>query len=165
MLDTAPAPCVAGDVALCAADVARGVTRLLLRHDLVAVAEVPLEGGRRADLMAVDGRGCIVIVEIKVSRADLLGDGKWPEYLPHCDRFYWAVPAGFDCAPLDAPAFLPARTGVIVADRYDAEIMREAASEPLAAPVRRRGTLALARRAARRLIAAADPEGVALPFG
>ena len=165
MLDTAPASCVDGDTALCAADVARGVTRLLLRHDLTAIAEVPLDGGRRADLMALDPRGCIVIVEIKVSRADLLGDGKWPDYLGHCDRYYWAVPAGFDCAPLDAPAFLPARTGVIVADRYDAAIVREAYTEPLAASVRRRGTLAFARRAARRLIAAADPDGATLPFG
>ncbi|MCP6423691.1 MmcB family DNA repair protein, partial [Klebsiella pneumoniae] len=62
---------------LVAADVCRGITRLFLRHELVALAEVPLDGGRRADLMAIDARGCLVIVEIKVSRADLLGDGKW----------------------------------------------------------------------------------------
>src|SRR3546814_4600534 len=52
---------------LCAADVARGVTRLLLRHGLVAMGEVPLDGGRRADLMAIDAKGGIVIVEIKRS--------------------------------------------------------------------------------------------------
>ncbi|WP_436427041.1 MmcB family DNA repair protein, partial [Enterococcus faecium] len=86
-----------------AADVARGVTRLLARHDLLAIGEVPLEGGRRVDLMAIDARGQIVIVEIKVSRADLLGDAKWTDYLDHCDRFFWAVPAGFDVAPLMGP--------------------------------------------------------------
>ena len=91
-----PATCQdAATDTLCAADVARGVTRMFLRHDLVTIHEVPLEGGRRADLMAVDARGQLVIVEIKVSRADLLGDAKWQDYLPHCDRFYWAVPAGF----------------------------------------------------------------------
>ncbi|WP_438827190.1 MmcB family DNA repair protein [Sphingomonas bacterium] len=143
---------------LCAADVCRGVTRLLFRHDLPAMAEVPLEGGRRADLMAIDGHGRVVIVEIKVSRADLLGDGKWPDYLDHCDRFFWAVPAGFDLQPLDGPAFLPERTGLIVADRYDAAIVREARVVPLPAHVRRRATLAFARRAARRLAANGDPE-------
>ena len=136
---------------------------MFLRHDLVTIHEVPLEGGRRADLMAVDARGQLVIVEIKVSRADLLGDGKWQDYLPHCDRFYWAVPAGFDASPIDGPAFLPERTGLIIADRYDAEIVREARTDPLPAHVRKRCTLAFARRAARRLIAQADPE--AMQFG
>jgi hypothetical protein len=143
---------------LCAADVARGVTRMLHRHDLTAMAEVPLDNGRRADLMAIDARGRIVIVEIKVSRADLLGDGKWPDYLGQCDRYYWALPAGFDTAPLDAPAFLPHRTGVIVADQYDAEIVREASTEALAAHVRKRCTLSFARRAARRMLALTDPD-------
>ena len=144
----------------CAADVARGVTRLFLRHDLVAIGEVPLDGGRRADLMAIDAKGCIVIVEIKVSRADLLGDAKWRDYLACCDRFYWALPAGFDLSLVDGDAFLPERTGLIVADRYDAEIVREAATSPLPAHVRKRCTLGFARRAARRLTALADPEGV-----
>ena len=151
--------------ALCAADVARGVTRMLLRHDLVAIAEVPLDGGRRADLMAVDPRGRLVIVEIKVSRADLLGDAKWPDYLAHCDRFYWAVPAGFDTRPLDGEAFLPERTGVIVADRYDAEIARPAAEHALPPHVRKRCTLAFARRAARRLVTLTDPEAVQANWG
>jgi hypothetical protein len=136
---------------------------MLLRHDLVAVGEVPLSGGRRADLMAIDPRGQIVIVEIKVSRADLLGDGKWPDYLLHCDRYYWAVPHGFDLTPLKGSAFLPERTGLIVADRYDASIIREAHSEPLAAATRKRVTLDFARRAARRLIFATDPEAGVLP--
>ena len=120
--------------------------------------------GRRADEIALCGAGRLTIVEIKVSRADLLGDGKWPDYLGCCDRYYWAVPAGFDWSPLETPAFLPERTGIIVADRYGAAIVREAATIPLAAHVRRRATLAFARRAARRVIAAADPDALALPF-
>ena len=163
MLDTAPASCADDrNPALCAADVARGVTRMLLRHDLTAIAEVPLDGGRRADLMALDVRGQIVIVEIKVSRADLMGDGKWPDYLACCDRLYWALPAGFDTSPLDTPAFLPARTGVIVADRYDAEIVREAHTVALPAHVRKRCTLGFARRAARRVAGLVDPEALTL---
>jgi hypothetical protein len=158
MLQASPRSCIEGDVALCAADVARGVTRMLLNHDLIAIGEVPLEGGRRADLMAIDSRGQIVIVEIKVSRADLLGDAKWTEYLAHCDRFYWAVPAGFDAGPIAGEAFLPDRTGLIIADRYDAAILREAQTFVLSAPVRKRCTLAFARRAARRLASLTDPE-------
>lgn len=143
---------------LAAADVTRGLCRLLLRHELTPLAEVPLDGGRRADVMALDPRGAVTIIEIKVSRADLLGDGKWQDYLAHCDRFFWALPMGFDLSPLDRAEFLPERTGIIVADRYDAAVVREAASVPLAAPARRRETLAFARRAARRLALLIDPE-------
>ena len=146
---------------LVAADVARGTCRMLLRHDIVAIAEVPLNGGRRADLMAIDAKGQLIIVEIKVSRADLLGDGKWTDYLEHCDRFYWAVPAGFDASPLEGPGFLPERAGVIVADRYDAAVVREAATVAMPAPARRRCTIALARRAARRVIGLVDPDAFA----
>jgi hypothetical protein len=143
---------------LIAADVARGVCRMLLRHDCVAMAEVPLGDGRRADLMALNVRGEIVIVEVKVSRADLIGDGKWTDYLAHCDRYFWAVPAGFDLAPLERPDFLPERAGLIVADRYDAAIVREARTVPLASATRRKCTLAFARRAARRVITLTDPD-------
>ena len=148
---TSEAPLIAGDVA-------RGVTRMLLAHDCVAIAEVPLDGGRRADLMALDSRGQIVIVEIKVSRADLLGDCKWNDYLAHCDRFFWAVPEGFDLRPFEQDCFLPARAGIIVADRYDAAVVREAATVPLASATRKKCTLAFARRAARRVINLLDPE-------
>ncbi|NIJ21276.1 hypothetical protein FHS95_002979 [Sphingomonas naasensis] len=146
------------DAPLIAADVARGVTRMLLRHDIATIAEVPLDGGRRADLMALDARGNIVIVEIKVSRADLLGDGKWTDYLAHCDRFFWAVPAGFDLRPFEQEGFLPQRAGLIVADRYDAAVVREAATVPLASATRKKCTLAFARRAARRVTHLLDPE-------
>ena len=155
------APLVDSRDRLIATDVVRGVCRMLLRHDIVAIAEVPLDGGRRADLMAIGPKGELIIVEIKVSRADLLGDAKWTDYLPHCDRFYWAVPAGFDAAPLDGDAFLPARAGVIVADRYDAAIVRDAATVAMPAPARRRCTIALARRAARRVIGLVDPDAFA----
>lgn len=144
-----------------AADVARGVCRMLLnQHDIVAIAEVPLDGGRRADLMAIGPRGELIIVEIKVSRADLMGDAKWTDYLAHCDRYFWAVPAGFDASPLNELAFLPERSGVIVADRYDAAIVREAATVAMPAPARRRCTIALARRAARRVIGLTDPDAM-----
>src|SRR3546814_20460662 len=84
--------------ALTAADVARGVCRLFASAGLVAIPEVPLPNGRRTDLTAIDAKGQITIVEIKVSRADLHGDGKWPDYFAWCARFYWAIAAGPDPA-------------------------------------------------------------------
>src|SRR5215207_5083056 len=112
---------------------ARGICRLFARNDIWCLAEMPLRNGRRADLMGVDAKGRVVIVEIKVSRADLLGDGKWPDYMAHCDRFYWGLPPQLDRACLDGAAFLPHACGVIVADGYDAEIVRPAPALPLAA--------------------------------
>lgn len=145
------------DLPLVARDVARGVSRLFFRQDLVALCEVPLANGRRADIMALDAKGGMTIVEIKCSRADLRGDGKWPEYLDYCDRFYWAVPAGFDLSPFEEEAFRPSLAGLIVADRYDAAIVREAMLRPLAAPRRRAETLRFARRAAMRVLGSLDP--------
>ena len=141
---------------LVATDVARGTTRLLAREDCLAVTEVALGNGRRADLMGLCGKGNVTIVEIKVSRADLLGDAKWTDYLAYCDRFFWAVPAGFDLTLLDREELLPARAGLIVADRYDAAIVRPALTVALAASRRRAETLRFARRAARRLIGDID---------
>ncbi len=145
------------DAPLAAQDVARGVTRLFFRQDLFALCEVPLPNGRRADMVALDGKGMLTIVEIKVSRADLLGDHKWPGYLDYCDRFFWAVPAGFSLEPFEGEAFQPDRCGLIVADRYDAAVVREAPLRKLSGNRRRAETLRFARRAARRLVGDLDP--------
>lgn len=139
-----------------AADVARGVTRLLCRQDLFAVCEMPLPNGRRADLMAIDGKGSFTIVEIKVAKADLFGDGKWRDYLDYCDRFFWAVPPHL-AAFLEEERYLPSEAGLIVADRYDAAIVRDAAHRPLAPARRKSELLRFARRSARRLAAQIDP--------
>jgi hypothetical protein len=104
-----------------------------------------------------DRRQGPAIVEIKVSRADLLGDGKWCDYLDYCDYFYWAVPAGFALEPFDRDGFRPDCAGLIVADRYDAEVVRAAPHRPLAAARRKAETLRFARRAARRLAGDLDP--------
>ncbi|WP_299195926.1 MmcB family DNA repair protein [uncultured Erythrobacter sp.] len=141
-----------------AADVARGITRLFARNDIWCLAEVPLKNNRRADLMGVDAKGLIVIVEIKVARGDLLGDSKWPDYLDFCDRFYWGVPPGLDRAPLETEAYQPDKCGVIVADGYDGEILRQAPLDPLAAARRKVQVERLARIAMRRHTALLDPD-------
>jgi hypothetical protein len=131
--------------------VARGVARMFLRHDIMVLPEVSLRNRRRADLMGIDAKGQIVIVEIKVARSDLLGDVKWTEYLDYCDRFYWALPIGFDASPVDGADFLPERTGLIIADAYDAEMVRSAATNALAPARRKTETMRLARRAMQRV--------------
>ena len=140
-----------------AAGVARGVMRLFARNDIWCLTEMPLRNGRRADLMGVDAKGQIVIVEIKVARADLLGDGKWPDYLEFCDRFFWALPPGMDRGPLDNENYRPDCCGVIVADSYDAEILRPAPLQPIAAARRKKELERLARAALRRHAGLVDP--------
>ncbi len=132
--------------------------RLFARNAIWCAAEVPLANGRRADLMGIDAKGQIVIVEIKVARGDLLGDAKWPDYLEYCDRFFWGVPPELDRAPLEREAFSPECCGVIVADAYDGEILRHAPLEPLAAARRKALTTRLARLALRRQATLLDPE-------
>ena len=151
-------PPIPADADLKAAQaVARGICRLFARNDIFCLAEMPLRSNRRADLMGIDAKGQLVIVEIKVSRADLLGDGKWTDYLDHCDRFYWGLAPHLDRACLAEPAFLPDRCGVIVADGYDAEILRPAATVPLAAGRRKVEVERLARTALRRQLGLIDP--------
>ena len=137
--------------------VARGICRLFARNDMWCLPEMPLRNGRRADLMGIDGKGQLVIVEIKVSRVDLLGDAKWPDYLDYCDRFYWGLAPHLDRACMEDTAFLPQRCGLIVADGYDAEILRPAATVPLAPARRKVETERLARAALRRQLGLLDP--------
>ena len=145
-----------------ARDVLRGVSRLLVRAGVAPLAEVALACGRRADILGLDAQGRLTLVEIKVSLADLRGDRKWPDYLGYCDRFFWAVPPGFPLALFETADFAPDRTGLLVADRFDAEEIRPAPWVPLGTARRKAETLRFARRAAARMTAMLDPEGVLL---
>jgi hypothetical protein len=107
-------------------------------------------------MMAICPKGSLAIVKIKVAKADLLGDGKWTDYLEYCDRFYWAVTPELS-AILEDERYLPSEAGLIVADRYDAALVRDAAQRPLAPARRKAELLRFARRAARRLSVQIDP--------
>lgn len=132
--------------------VQRGVMRHLSARGLVGVSEFSLVSGRRADILAVDGRGEVLIVEIKSSVADFRSDFKWPEYRAFCDRLLFAV-------PLDFPTeILPEDTGLMVADAFGAEMLREAPLHPLAGATRKALLLRFARTAASRLAALHDPD-------
>ena len=143
-----------------ALEVRRGVCRLLSETGVSLIAEVPLASGRRADLVGLDARGRFVIVEIKSSLEDLRSDSKWPEYFDHCDRFYFAT-----LADVPQEAF-PAEEGLIIADRYGAEILRESRELPMLGATRRAMLLRFARIAAMRLdrvIAHHEASGLLLP--
>jgi hypothetical protein len=137
-----------------AAAIRRGVGRLLAATGQAVLAEVPLGNGRRADLAALDRAGRISIVEIKSCRADFAADRKWPEYLDHCDRFYFAVASDFPCV------LLPREHGLIVADRYGGEIIRAAEARPLCAARRKAMLIRFGQGAAARLQALLDPAGL-----
>lgn len=139
-------------------EVARGIIRLFARNEIWCLTEMPLRNNRRADLMGIDAKGQVVIVEIKTARSDLLGDAKWPDYLDYCDRFFWGLPPTLDRAPLEMANFQPESCGVIVADAYDAEIIRPAPLTPLAAARRKVEVERLARAGMRRVTRMIDPK-------
>jgi hypothetical protein len=134
-----------------AAAVQRGVCRLLRALGFATVTELPLASGRRVDVMAMGATGEIWAIEIKSSLADLRADDKWLEYEEFCDRLYFAVPPEM---PVEV---MPAQCGLIVADRWGAEILRDTEDRRLAAARRKAVTLRFARAAALRLHTISDP--------
>jgi hypothetical protein len=135
-----------------ALEIARGTRRLLLAHGFASLPELSLASGRRADLFALSERGEVWIVEIKSCVEDFRADGKWPDYRAFCDRLWFAVNLQF---PLE---LLPEDTGHIVADRFGAELIRQAPTHPMAAARRKAVIQRMARASAMRLTALADPE-------
>src|SRR5258705_9177281 len=133
--------------------VARGTSRLLLSLGFCCVSELPLPSGRRADIVAVDDRGGIWIVEIKSSVADFRADQKWMDYRLHCDRLFFAT-------TLDVPCeIFPPDTGLIVADAFGAQVICEAPEHRLHGATRKSMMLTFARCAALRLQSLVDPQG------
>jgi len=128
-----------------AAEVARGVSRLLLEEGFSPMLEFTLPNGRRLDVAAIGPGGEMLGVEIKVALADLRGDNKWPDYLDYCDLFYFAVPPDFP------HEHVPQQPGLIVADRYGGSIIKQAEAQTLHASRRKAVTISFARCAAERL--------------
>jgi hypothetical protein len=134
----------------------RGVCRGLRSYDFVCVEELVPAPGLRVDVMALGPKGEIWVVECKSGRADFNADRKWQGYLDWCDRFFWAVDADF---PVE---LLPDDTGLILADAYDADILRMGPETPLSAARRKAVLRIFARTAAARLQALRDPAVAAL---
>jgi hypothetical protein len=130
---------------------ARGVCRHLAGLGFATVEELVPSPGLRVDVMALGPKGEFWVIECKSGRADFQSDRKWQGYLDYCDRFFWAVDAEF---PTD---LLPGDSGLMLADDYDAEIVRMGPDTPLAGARRKAMLLRFARHAAGRLMCARDP--------
>lgn len=130
---------------------ARGVCRHLAGLGFATVEEMGLATGLRVDVMALGPKGEVWVVECKSGRADFAADRKWQGYLEFCDRFFWAVDDAFPVA------LLPEATGLILADPYDAEILRMGPETPLPGARRKAVLHRFARHAALRLQGLRDP--------
>lgn len=140
------------NIAGTAADaVARGVCRYLAGLGCATLTEFRVGKGRRVDVVGLDRASRFVVVEIKTSEADYRTDGKWHEYLPFADQFFFAVPEGFP------HHILPPDQGLMVADAYGAAVLRDAAHTPMNGARRRAQLLRFARTAGVRLHRAWDP--------
>jgi hypothetical protein len=135
-----------------AALLARGVCRALEQLGYASLVEFPLANGRRADILALGRTGDLVIVEIKTSVNDFRADRKWVAYRDFSDRLYFAVPDNFP------RALIPEECGLMVADPFDAALLRDGSATPLNPGRRRALTLRFARIAALRLRRCLDPE-------
>jgi len=133
--------------------VARGTARLLRALGFACISELALPSGRRADLVAINDRGEIWIVEIKSSLEDLRADQKWPEYRSHCDRLFFAFMQDLPCG------IFPEETGLIIADAYGAHLERPAPEHRLPAATRKSMTVRFAITAAQRMNRLVDPQG------
>jgi hypothetical protein len=127
------------------------VCRLLGEAGWGTLTEVVLATGRRVDVMAINRKGEILVVEVKSSVPDFRSDRKWHEYRAFCDRFAFAVGPDFP------QELLPDDAGLIVADAYGAESLREGPCEPLPAARRKHLMLRFGLVAAARLQRREDP--------
>ena len=133
--------------------VTRGAARLFEDLGCAVVTEFPLANGRRADVAALSADGRVTLVEVKSGIPDFRADAKWHEYLEFCDAFYFAV------APEFPQELLPdgGTCGLIVADAWEAAILRPSPVRALGPARRRAVTVRIARVAAVRLRALTDP--------
>lgn len=128
-----------------AEEIARGTLRILQGFGYFGLLEMTLANNRRADIAAIGASGEVSIVEIKSSVADFQSDAKWPEYMPYCDQFYFAV------GPEFPQELIPEEAGLIVADGYGGAIIRDAPLDKLPPARRKAMMLKFARLAASRL--------------
>jgi len=137
-----------------AAEISRGVSRFLAERDESSLSEFTLKTGRRVDLISLDRKGSVTVIEIKSSVADYRADSKWQEYLDFCDRFFFAVAADF---PVE---MLPNTCGIILADGFGASVLREPPEGKLNAARRKALILRFARTSAARLLKFTDPDWI-----
>ena len=125
-------------------EVTDGVCRLLY-HQMVCLTELRLGNGRRLDVLALGAKGELWSVEVKSSVADFKTDQKWESYVEYCDRLFFAVPMDFP------KELIPKSAGLIVADRFEAAILRMPEEQKLSAARRKKLLISFGQTAAGRL--------------
>lgn len=150
-------PAIDGRQSEIAMDIQRGILTSMVELGLSFLPEFTLPSGRRVDLIALDEKGMISIIEIKSSITDFNADHKWHEYKRFCDRFYFAS------HPSVPQAIFPESEGFILSDRHESAIIREAELNKLAGATRRSLTLKIARVCAMRLQKMIDFHGPDTP--
>ena len=88
--------------------------------------EFKLKNRRRVDLVIINDKGWIIIIEIKSSPEDFLSDKKWGEYIDWADQFYFGVAHNFPIS------ILPKGHGIITTDGFD---VYQAQPSPIHKPV------------------------------
>ena len=131
------------------------VSRLFMERGAACIREFTLRTGRRVDLMALEDKRDITIVEVKSSRQDFTSDTKWPEYIEWADRFYFAVAEDFPREMLPGPDCC----GIIITDGFDCHVVQEAPTIKLAAARRTHLVTRMAQKAMRRLERVAQAAG------
>ena len=132
--------------------IARGVMRHFSQIGLSSLSEFSPIRGLRVDIITFGMSDEIWIVECKSGQNDFKSDKKWKNYLDWCDRYFWAVDANFPIG------ILPSDTGVIIADSYDASILRDSPLNKLSAARRKKIMNSVARSACNRLLLHKDPK-------
>jgi len=64
----------------------------LFKRGFVAVPDFPLPNGKKAEIFGFN-ESQMAIIDIKVSKGDLLTDQTWKECLSYCHDFYFFIPA------------------------------------------------------------------------
>ena len=123
----------------------KGALRYLRQAGYAVICELRLNNNRRVDIMGIDRKGKILIVEVKSGPEDYHADDKWRDYLPYCDRFLFAIGQDFPVA------LIPDEIGVMIADGYFADIVRDGALGVVNGGRRKAILLAFARKSANRL--------------
>ena len=132
--------------------IARGVMRHFAQIGFSSLNEFSPTRGLRVDIITFGMSDEIWIVECKSGQNDFKSDKKCQNYLDWCDRYFWAVDTNFPIG------ILPSDTGIIIADAYDASILRDSPLNKLSAARRKKIMNSVARSACNRLLLHTDPK-------
>ncbi|SCA55817.1 conserved hypothetical protein [Candidatus Terasakiella magnetica] len=127
------------------ANITKGAEILLTDMGYACLTEMKLPNERRVDVIGLNKKGQIFIVEVKSGLEDFRTDQKWQDYLGYCDFFAFAVDETF---PKD---ILPPEHGLIIADQFEGFQQRQSPENKLNGARRKSLTLKFARTAAKRL--------------